>query len=472
MKKLQISFAILLLTISLVSFASAAKMDDNMAGTIPGDFFYGFDKFFDSVDVALTLDPAKRAEKSIDKANERLAEFEIAMKNGENEDAKKASKDYSKYMKKVTDLSADLSKKGTEGSMFDLAVIDNKLKDHEMNFDDFDGFGDVKDGENAKFDSLINMRESFNGAVDSTNDGTQSLRDTLLSTDEFDDSELEERLIDFEKKSGIEGDKVYRIEQAVDEYQEIAQEKETSFEVMEAEFNTMLESDAEPEEFAEKFAEFADDQARSEDILEGMEEEIAKKVQEIKDAKTQKDVIEKISYGDNGMFGPDAMKNFDRNLEDIKGNLGASTEYSEGRDDPDYWVNNGRQSDLSNKYAHFGLQSGQDLKETFSQDMRKAMGAGEANAYISDMMSKLRAYHADNPEKPDVKPEHPTAGMDGNNWRAARDQYMKDNGYTKPEYGGPELDVHDYDGVDVPDYGNLNDMTEEELIEFYKNYKN
>lgn len=84
MKKSAIIISFLLLVVLFVSPLPASA--DTKAGIKPSSFFYFFDITFEKIGLFFTFDSQKKAEKSLEYANERLAEVQ-AIGEKENPDA-------------------------------------------------------------------------------------------------------------------------------------------------------------------------------------------------------------------------------------------------------------------------------------------------------------------------------------------------------------------------------------------------
>lgn len=101
MKKIFALFAILVLLTSFVIAEEAEPElyeDDIEAGITPDSLFYGLDKAMDRISLALTFNKAKKAEKGLKIAQERLMEVKQMIEENKFEHAAKAQEEHGKAM--------------------------------------------------------------------------------------------------------------------------------------------------------------------------------------------------------------------------------------------------------------------------------------------------------------------------------------------------------------------------------------
>lgn len=148
MKKIMTTFVFTLLVVSMFAFVSASSEEvesfdiKERAGIAPGNFFYGFDKAFEKVGMALTFDKEKKATKALNIAEERLAEAEYIAENGHFEKAKNIRKEYAKYLgiteQAVEDLYNEKNAEKSEESLRKVTRIEGQIERHEMNLETFE----------------------------------------------------------------------------------------------------------------------------------------------------------------------------------------------------------------------------------------------------------------------------------------------------------------------------------------------
>jgi hypothetical protein len=106
------------------------------AGVTPDSPFYGIDKALDSISLALTFDKAKRAEKSLAIAKERLLEVKAMIEENKADKAEDAEKEYEKALKDSEDAvdeieSTDNSAKARADIKAILKIRDETLSHSE-----------------------------------------------------------------------------------------------------------------------------------------------------------------------------------------------------------------------------------------------------------------------------------------------------------------------------------------------------
>ncbi len=110
----------LFLLIGLTSKATTTTIsdndlqDDNLVnpGSIPGDFFYSFDRFFEDVSIKLSFKDEKKIEKYVRYAEERLAEINQLNPEENLEWMDQLYDDYGMSLKQANDLLTDVISKG------------------------------------------------------------------------------------------------------------------------------------------------------------------------------------------------------------------------------------------------------------------------------------------------------------------------------------------------------------------------
>ncbi len=71
------------------------------AGIPPDSIIYGLDRAFERISLALTFDRAKKAEKRLKIASERIAELKVMVKKGKPEFAEKLAKEHNEELEKA-----------------------------------------------------------------------------------------------------------------------------------------------------------------------------------------------------------------------------------------------------------------------------------------------------------------------------------------------------------------------------------
>lgn len=108
-----------------VSGAQAAT-DAEVAGTTPDSYFYFMDKFGEWLDLKLTFNAVKKAEKKLEYASERMAEMKTLKDEGKLE-KKSAEKIKTDYEELATEVSDDIDSLKSEGK--DVAELIKKMEE-------------------------------------------------------------------------------------------------------------------------------------------------------------------------------------------------------------------------------------------------------------------------------------------------------------------------------------------------------
>lgn len=98
MKKL---IGLLMALLLIVSAAPVFAQEEAEAGTGPDSALYGLDRAFERISLALTVDRAKKAEKRLQIASERLAELMEMVNKGKPEFAGMLANDHAKEIEKA-----------------------------------------------------------------------------------------------------------------------------------------------------------------------------------------------------------------------------------------------------------------------------------------------------------------------------------------------------------------------------------
>lgn len=148
MKKLLILSAVLM-SVPFVSFAQTGTTTGTQAtattqatvaldpGLLPGDFFYFFDRWTESLNLALTFNNEKKARKHLEYAKERIAEMSKVLENptAKLEDVKSAKDNFNEQVAEAAAIVKEEKNKGNDVSELarelddELDDADGELKD-------------------------------------------------------------------------------------------------------------------------------------------------------------------------------------------------------------------------------------------------------------------------------------------------------------------------------------------------------
>lgn len=128
MKKLFLSLILLLVAIfSLPASASAATS----AGIKPGSFWYNFDIAFEKINLFFIFNSESKARKSLEYADERLAEVEAVAESDNTDAVKTAITNYESNIAFATEKSKDVAEPGKAEALF-VSIADNNSKHQEI----------------------------------------------------------------------------------------------------------------------------------------------------------------------------------------------------------------------------------------------------------------------------------------------------------------------------------------------------
>ena len=108
-------------------FVSAAPS----AGIKPGSFFYFFDTTFEKINLFLTFNPEKKAQKALEYANERLAEAEAVAEEKNTDAVKTAVAGYESNIALAAEESSQIKDKGKTEELLN-SIADNTSKHQEI----------------------------------------------------------------------------------------------------------------------------------------------------------------------------------------------------------------------------------------------------------------------------------------------------------------------------------------------------
>jgi len=128
MKAFLITLA-LISAVVLVSPASASAATN--AGVKPGSFWYGFDLAFEKINLFFTFNSEGKARKSLEYADERLAEAEAVAESDNTDAVKTAITNYESNIAFAAEKSKDVSEKERAEALLTL-IADNTSKHQEI----------------------------------------------------------------------------------------------------------------------------------------------------------------------------------------------------------------------------------------------------------------------------------------------------------------------------------------------------
>ncbi len=101
-KKIFSMFVFILLLTTTMAVAQEVELPD--AGTTPDSFFYGLDRAFERISLALTFNKAAKAEKRLQIASERLAELKAMTDKGKPEYSDDLANEYDNNIKEANEI--------------------------------------------------------------------------------------------------------------------------------------------------------------------------------------------------------------------------------------------------------------------------------------------------------------------------------------------------------------------------------
>lgn len=123
------NYIIVALLISILIVPGFVSASTTNAGITPDSYWYFFDKAIERIDIALTFNSEKKAEKLIQKAEERLAELKELSQKESFEDIDSLVKEYEED---ISDAGARLEKlKDKEKSAILLSSIEESTSEHQ-----------------------------------------------------------------------------------------------------------------------------------------------------------------------------------------------------------------------------------------------------------------------------------------------------------------------------------------------------
>lgn len=241
MRKIVLSLLLLAAAIAAISGTSAAFGDSSAdAGTAiakepsitPDSFLWGIKDELESISLALTFDPAAKAEKGLRIAEERTAEFRIMVEEGKISAAQRAVRSHEKYIEKV---------KAAAGSVRD----DNKTTEMEKQIEiekeaeELDDFakdagnqvrlkikasGNLTAEQKALIDALIASMQNQTGSVKiEIEQNKEKIKIQIKQKTGKNETEIEKEIEDLEEKHNLTSSKEHKASETIlDAKEEIA----------------------------------------------------------------------------------------------------------------------------------------------------------------------------------------------------------------------------------------------------------
>ncbi|NTV22867.1 MAG: hypothetical protein HGA85_00640 [Nanoarchaeota archaeon] len=162
MKKLVLFSIVLLLVFSALAQEDVIETEDTVdPGTTPDSLMWGVDVAMDKISLALTFDNAKRAEKALQVAEERLAEVRAMIKAKKLEHSLKAEQEHEKLLIEVeTEVENEKKDKGSD-QLEDTIKLEQRLSRHKQRFEkvesevEIEMRGDLTPEQQEKLDALL-----------------------------------------------------------------------------------------------------------------------------------------------------------------------------------------------------------------------------------------------------------------------------------------------------------------------------
>ena len=136
MKAIGLSIMLVLAMFAFSPFALAEETDVVVAdeGVTPDSLLYGLDKAMERISLALTFDKAKRSEKALQHAEERLAEVKAMIEQNKLDKAEKARKghedDLNEAEEAAEEIESDDDEEEAEEALLEVSEIKDKIESH------------------------------------------------------------------------------------------------------------------------------------------------------------------------------------------------------------------------------------------------------------------------------------------------------------------------------------------------------
>ena len=133
---------LLLFVLLVLPFAYAQELPED-AGITPDSFVWGLDKAIENINLLLTFDKAKKAEKRLQIAQERLLEVKSMIEQNKLDKADKSKKSHEQTLEKVKQNLDELKKEDTE-QVKDVTTLESALNKHESKIEELSNEVDIK----------------------------------------------------------------------------------------------------------------------------------------------------------------------------------------------------------------------------------------------------------------------------------------------------------------------------------------
>lgn len=273
MSKIAVFLIMGILLLGLMPGVIAEEVDDELptAGVSPNSLLYGLDRAMERVGMALTFDKAKRAEKSLMHAEERLAEVKAMVQAGKMDQAEKARNFHETALedveKNLEEIESDGEESKAESALKKVIALQDKLEAHQGKVTAVHLNILERQSETMTEDQLANLEEVFSKIEDRTDQAEQKLiqRKENIKTkykvlSDMTDEELEKKVNEIETE--LQENREERVQQRLKQAEGILER--TRERIAEAETNGQDVSQArEILSKAEAQLEQADDNSRS-----------------------------------------------------------------------------------------------------------------------------------------------------------------------------------------------------------------
>ena len=184
------------------------------AGSVPGDTFYGLDRAMERISLALTFNKAKRSEKALKQAQERLMELKQLELEGDAEKLReRARENYAKALGKVEDEVEELESTDDSTENYEeLAKMQRGMMSLSERSEAIKNAILERHGENMTEEQIAHLEEVFNKIQEKRSEVEQKIEDKkeaakirYKASSGANDYETEDEFEDIDRRYGVNG---------------------------------------------------------------------------------------------------------------------------------------------------------------------------------------------------------------------------------------------------------------------------
>jgi len=222
------TFAIfsMLLISSFVLAEEGTEVEIEDAGTTPGSVFHGLDRAMERINLALTFNKVKRAEKALRIAEERLAELNALAENNESEYIEKSRLYHERSLERVRAAIEGMESNGDEdkarNALERITALEDRILDHQEKVSAIKARILERQGDRMSEEQIVHLEEIFVRMENRTFDlevnlikKKDNVRLKYKVISEKTDEEIEELLENFEEREGFKEHKLIRAKREI-----------------------------------------------------------------------------------------------------------------------------------------------------------------------------------------------------------------------------------------------------------------